>query len=243
VDLVGCGASPKPRYFEYSLRSQARALLDFIEAKELTDLTLVGHSMGGGIALLVALSLQQAGRPLRGLIVIDSISYAQTLPLFIKLLRTPLIGRLVLRLPVDLQVRYVLNMAYYDRTKITSTTIADYAAPLRAPAARSALLATARHLIPNDIEALAEQFGTISAPTLVIWGRHDAVVPLSNGLRLHSAITGSTMTIIDDCGHVSPEEMPARTLETMSEFFLRVSPYDVDAIAVEQNTLAALPKP
>jgi pimeloyl-ACP methyl ester carboxylesterase len=225
VDLIGCGESPKPRNFDYSLLSQARAVLDFIDAKDLTDLVLVGHSMGGGIALLVATAWRQAARPLlRGLVVIDSISYAQPLPLFMKLLRTPLIGSLALKLPVEIQVRYVLRRAYYDRKKITSTTVADYANPLRTPAARYALLATARHLIPDDIDEVAKTFPTITVPTLILWGRQDAIVPLANGQRLYNAIVGSDMAIIDYCGHVPPEEMPARTLETLREFVLKVSP-------------------
>ena len=236
VDLMGCGASPKPRYFDYSLRNQARAVLNFIDFKGLTDLILVGHSTGGGIALLIALSLQQTERRLlRGLVVIDGICYPQRLPLFIRLLRTPLIGPLALRLPVDIQVLYVLSVAYHDRKKITCATIADYANPLRAPAARSTLLTIARQLIPDDIDALAETFPTITVPTLILWGRHDAVVPLSNGRRLHKAIAGSTMIIIDDCGHVSPEEMPAQTLEALNEFFLRVSQPGRDATEVAQH--------
>jgi pimeloyl-ACP methyl ester carboxylesterase len=223
VDLVGCGASPKPRCFDYSLRSLAAAVLDFINVKGLNDLILVGHSAGGGIALMIALWLQQAARPLlRGLVVVDGISYPQPLPLFIKLLRTSLVGPLTLQLPIYLQVRYALHLAYYNREKITPDTISGYANPLRDAAARAALLATARGLIPDNVDKLVEAFSTIAVPTLILWGRHDAIVPLSNGLRLHGAIAGSAMTIFDDCGHVPPEEMPAQTLEALTNFITKV---------------------
>jgi pimeloyl-ACP methyl ester carboxylesterase len=222
LDLLGFGASPKPRDFDYSLRSQARVVLDFIKAQALSDLILVGHSMGGGIALLIALELQRASPTLlRGLILIDAISYAQPLPLFIKLLRTPIVGRLALRLPVELQVRYVLDIAYYDRHKITATTVADYADPLRDAAARSALLATAWELIPEDSEVLANTFSMINVPTLVLWGKNDAIVPLANGLRLHQAIRHSDIAIIENCGHIPPEERPQQAVEAFTEFFSR----------------------
>jgi pimeloyl-ACP methyl ester carboxylesterase len=87
-------------------------------------------------------------------------------------------------------------------------------------------LATARHLVPDDVGGLAEKYRTITAPTLILWGRHDAVVPLSNGQRLHNAIAGSTLRIIDDCGHVPPEEMPAKTLEAITGFILSLSAPD-----------------
>jgi pimeloyl-ACP methyl ester carboxylesterase len=223
VDLVGCGTSPKPRSFDYSLGGLAAAVLDFIEVKELNDLVLVGHSAGGGIALMIALWLQQAARPLRGLVVIDGISYPQSLPLFIKLLRTPILGPLVVQLPAYLQVCYALRIAYYNQKMITRETISSYADPLREAAARGALLATARGLIPDNVDKLVESFSTIAVPTLLLWGRQDAIVPLSNGLRLHRAIAGSLMTIFDDCGHVPPEEMPVQTLEVLTNFITKVS--------------------
>jgi pimeloyl-ACP methyl ester carboxylesterase len=223
VDLLGFGASPKPIDFDYSLRSQARVVLDFIEAEGLRDLILVGHSMGGGIALLVALELQRASPALlRGLVLIDAISYAQRLPLFVKLLRTPVVGRLAILLPVELQVRYVLGVAYYDRSKITATIVSEYADPLRDAAARSALLATARELIPADSDALASMFPTINVPTLVLWGKNDPIVPLANGFRLHQAIRDSSIAVVENCGHIPPEEMPLQTLDALNEFFLRV---------------------
>ncbi|HEX2227526.1 MAG TPA: alpha/beta fold hydrolase, partial [Candidatus Binatia bacterium] len=96
LDLKGHGASPKPVDSAYSLRDQADLVAEFIKQHDLRDLTLVGHSMGGGIALLVSLGfLNEAPGRISSLILIDTIAYPQKLPGFIRLLRFPLLGRLV----------------------------------------------------------------------------------------------------------------------------------------------------
>ncbi len=59
LDLRGFGRSKKPRDGNYTLESQAAAVLDVIDTLDLDDVTLIGHSMGGGVALLVAMRLEQ----------------------------------------------------------------------------------------------------------------------------------------------------------------------------------------
>src|SRR4051794_24109015 len=75
VDLRGCGQSEKPLDERYALRDHAAAIRDFILELDLNDVTLLGHSMGGGIALLVALDLlRRADGRLRSLVLIDSLA-------------------------------------------------------------------------------------------------------------------------------------------------------------------------
>jgi len=221
LDLKGFGGSFKPRDGRYSVHDQAALVLDCIDALRLTGLTLVGHSFGGGVALVTALELLRS-RPsaLSSLILIDAACYRQPMPLFIRVLRWPVAGPLVQALaPARLQVRTVLRLAYHDGGLIPDASIEAYAAPLRAPGGRAALRATAQQIVPADIDALVARYPTIDVPTLVVWGRHDRIVPLEFGERLHRAIPRSRLVIVENSGHVPHEETPVPVREAIAAFF------------------------
>jgi len=92
IDLKGFGLSPKPADNEYSAEDQAELVADFIVKKDLSDVTIIGHSLGGAIGLLTAVKLQARRRKSpHSLVLIDTIAYKQPLPFFIKLLRLPML--------------------------------------------------------------------------------------------------------------------------------------------------------
>ena len=220
LDLKGHGAAPKPNNEEYSLHDQAELVAAFIMDNGLQDVTLIGHSLGGGVALLVALKFaSKDSNPISSLILIDSVAYSQPLPGFIRILRVPVLAQLlVCVVPNRLQTLQVLKLAYYDADKITDETIEAYSAPLSLPGAHHALIETAKRIIPEDIEEISRRYGTIRVPILLVWGKHDRIVPLELGERLHRSIASSELVVIDDAGHVPQEETPAATLEAMQKF-------------------------
>jgi pimeloyl-ACP methyl ester carboxylesterase len=98
----GAGESPKPYDHRYSMFEQAELIYRFIHQNDLHQVTLVGHSFGGGVALLVALRLtQQEPSRLSRLILLDTIAYPQKLPGVIRMLRMPVLGWLGLHLIPD----------------------------------------------------------------------------------------------------------------------------------------------
>jgi pimeloyl-ACP methyl ester carboxylesterase len=220
LDLKGHGASPKPLDSAYSLRDQADLAVDFINQHDLRDLTLVGHSMGGGVALLVALKFAgQAADRIASLILIDTVAYPQTLPGFIRLLRVPVLGPVITTItPSTLQARLVLKLAYFDDSRITAAAVAAYSAPLRIPGAGHALVETARQIIPKDLEAISSQYPKLKMPSLIIWGSHDRVVPLETGRRLNQALPNSRLVIIPESGHIPQEETPEKVLPEILQF-------------------------
>ncbi len=218
LELKGHGRSDKPIDGKYSVHDQAELVLNFIARHDLKNLVLVGHSFGGGVALVTALKLQSQGRGLNGLILIDSAGYRQKFPFFMAVLRTPLVGRLPLLLSDEFGTRKVLEEAYFDSKKITEETIKAYAEPLKLPGAKYALRQTVLSLPPADIDDLEKSYPTIQVPTLLIWGREDKVVPLELGERLNQAIRGSELVIIDQCGHMPQEEWPDKVGEEIQKF-------------------------
>jgi pimeloyl-ACP methyl ester carboxylesterase len=226
VDLKGFGQSDKPFDARYSVYDQAELLIQLIEDKDLRDLTLVGHSFGGGISLLLALEAQQRldGRISR-LVLLDSIAYPQNIPVFFRMLDVPLVSQLGVRMvPPTVQTRVALKIAYFDDSKITPEEVEAYAAPLKTAAGKHAIIHSARQIVPEDIAELSERYKTIDLPTLILWCDHDRIVPLEVGLKLRRTLPNSTLRLVEDCGHMPQEEQPGSTLELLRDF-LTGSPF------------------
>ena len=219
-DLKGFGLSPKPADDRYSAVDQADLISNFIIEKRLTDVTLIGHSFGGAVALLTALKLQAQGQtPLHSLVLIDTIAYEQPLPFFIKLLRLPLLGRLFMDvLSEEAQVAFILGVVYYDKTKITKDTIAAYAKPLKEAGAKTALIKTAKLIIPPHIEDIVSSYTAIHSPTLIIWGQHDKIVPLGIGSRLTNQLPNAKFIPPFPSGHAPHEEVPLLVIPEIVNF-------------------------
>jgi pimeloyl-ACP methyl ester carboxylesterase len=220
VDLKGFGQSDKPFDGRYSVYDQAELLAQLIEDKDLRDLTLVGHSFGGGVALLLALEANQRldGR-ITWLVLLDSIAYPQNIPVFFRLLDVPLVSQLGVRMvPPLVQTRVALQIAYFDDSKIDPEEIELYAAPLKTAAGKHAIIHSARQIVPEDIESLSERYKTIELPTLILWCDHDRIVPLEVGIKLRRTLPNSTLRLIEDCGHMPQEEQPASTLALIKGF-------------------------
>jgi pimeloyl-ACP methyl ester carboxylesterase len=219
VDLKGCGKSPKPGDTHYSIQEHADEIYKLILAENLTKLTLVGNSLGGGIALLVAIRLceQEPGR-LSKLILIDSAGDKRYLPPHLRLVRSILGAPLVYLAPSKLAAKMTLRTCYYDRNKMTAEQVAAYAGPMASRGGRHALLQMCRQCIPPNADERLAKVSTITVPTFILWGRQDRVIPLRVGELLHQAIPNSTLEIIEQCGHIPQEENPDETIALISKF-------------------------
>jgi len=220
IDLKGFGKSPKPDDRAYSVYDQAHLVIDLIKEQGLKDVTLVGHSFGGGVALVSALYLTRSMPGLlEKLVLIDNVAYSQEIPFFIEVLATPVIGMLVANLtPATVQVRNVLDKAYYNDDLITDDAVTAYAAPLKNADAVNAMLTTASSILPADLDKLSREYPTLHVPTQIIWGDHDEIVPLSVGEKLHEAIKDSDFHVIKSCGHIPQEECPEQTIPLIVDF-------------------------
>ncbi|MBX2804484.1 MAG: alpha/beta hydrolase [Hyphomicrobiales bacterium] len=220
IDLKGFGKSDKPLDSRYSLLDHARLIEDFILRRKLRDVTLAGHSYGGGIALAVALNLQESGYDhVSKLILVNSIAYRQPLPFFFQVLRVPIVGELGLSLvPPEVQMARALTIAYYEDRKVTDETIDAYASSLRSEGGRHALLHTIDQLDPELADSFSRRYKNIELPALVMWCSHDKIVPLGYGRRLAKNLPNADFTLIPDCGHIPHEEQPEATLKAIRKF-------------------------
>lgn len=207
IDLPGAGDSPAPRRFRYSLEQFADVLTDFIVLKDLRRLTLVGASLGAAVILLALLRNREAlSYRVRALCLIDAVAYPQELPLFLEMLRSPMVGPLAVDLPslltgVPLPSRMWDFAQYYGRRRV-----------------RDAIVRTAQLIDSERLEHYVERLGTITLPALVLWGRRDGIVPLRHGRRLASDLPRARLLVFDDCGHSPQTDCPDKVITALRGF-------------------------
>lgn len=209
LDLKGFGRSEKPLDEAYSPADQAALLVAFLERRGLTDVTLVGHSIGGTVALLAAIELQRRDpQRIARLALIDSPAYPQPEPTVIGLLKAPFLSSLVFALaPPEWPARMALGHQR-EAGSVDDTDIAAYAEPYREAGARHALIETARHMEPTDWGALTARIPSVRQPTLLVWCIGDTLVPAATGLRLSRALPDNRLATIEGCVHSPPDEKP-----------------------------------
>lgn len=215
IDLKGFGFSGKPDG-DYTRRAQARLVAHLLSQLKIAKAWLAGNSMGGEVALNVALENPQL---VAGLILIDSAGVevkggGSLAPAYVRL---PLVGRVLtaLALTSNKLVREGLEKSFFDDAKISDERVAQYYRPLRT---RSGQLAALRTRTQADQFPLEPDLGKITARTLIIWGAEDALIPLAAGRKMNSLIKNSTFVIVEKCGHVPQEEMPERVVDEVTAF-------------------------
>jgi len=230
VDMKGHGSAPKPDDDRYSPHDHADMIHGLIVERDLRRLTLVGHSLGGGVALLTALRLLDDGDGrLRRMVIVAGASHPQRFPPFVALARHPrLVSALVRLLGTHRMIRFVLRSIVRRPDGVTPSQVEGYAAPLSTPEAMSALITTALQILPDDLEATIERYPLIDVPALLLWGRQDRVVPLSVGESLAEALPRGRLVVLEECGHLPAEELPVESLKALEDF-LDANPIAVSA--------------
>jgi pimeloyl-ACP methyl ester carboxylesterase len=215
VDLKGFGFSGKPDG-DYSRRAQATLVTHLLEHLHIEQAWLCGNSMGGAVALNVALA--NPGR-VAGLILIDSagIDVKGSGSLAPSYLLVPIVGRILIALSLtsDKLVREGLQKSFYDRAKVTDERVAYYYRPLQT---RGGQLAALRARTQADQFPLEPELARLNVPTLILWGNQDALIPLEAGRKLNALIKDSKLVTFDLCGHLPQEELPARTVDEITKF-------------------------
>ena len=115
-------------------------------------------------------------------------------------------------------IRRALQAIVHDRATITDDQVAAYAKPLEARAGVRALLDVGRQIVPDNLDELSSRYVELDLPVLLMWGRHDRVVPLAVGRRLEADLRNGRLEILEECGHVPAEELPEESLAILESF-------------------------
>lgn len=242
-DLPGHGRSEKPRA-DYSLGAQAGFLRDLLAALGHERATVVGTSLGGGIAMQFA--YQHPDRCERLVLVCAGGLGDEVMPL----LR-------VLALP---GAEYVMPVAFQPFIRNGVETVAGWFAKVGlrpAPATeemwraytslgdadtRSAFVQTLRAVVDHKgqrVSAKDKLYLAEDVPTLIIWGSEDPVIPVDHAHEAAAAMPGAALEIMDGCGHFPYAEDPQRFSQLLLDFVSSTEAASLDVAALSRR-LAAL---
>lgn len=204
LDLYGHGESdrPAPDKFGYDLPALADLVAATLDALGLPKAHVWGHSMGGAVAL--SLAARHPGKIDR-LLLEDAAFYPVPLPFIGKVVLMPVVGRLIFtNLYSRRDFAAFERTAYTDPSLFSEEAIDYYWERFNRAGGRAALYATFKHTITALDDHSADP-ARIKAPTLIVWGEDDKIVPVAHGRRLATEIAGARLEVLK-CGHVPHEE-------------------------------------
>jgi pimeloyl-ACP methyl ester carboxylesterase len=202
LDLLGYGLSDKPKDASYSIADQASLVESFLVREHLPQVDLAGWSMGGWIAMRVAL---QHPDNVRRLVLFDSAGLRFKLDfnpnLFQPASPTDLAALEELLVPHPQPLPGFLAVALLRRGDRTGWVVHRSVQSMM----------TGADLVDN-------QLGSLTMPVLIGWGEKDRLIPLAVGYQLHALIPQSVLDIYADCGHLAPGQCASQVGPSLIDF-------------------------
>jgi pimeloyl-ACP methyl ester carboxylesterase len=227
-DLLGHGSSDKPRG-DYSVPAYANGMRDLLGVLDIDRVTLVGHSLGGGVAMQFAYQFPHRTERL-ALVSTGGVGRGVTPALRLASLPGAHLALASLRLPpVRTQTALVIRLLQLLDTGIgvDAPDLLRVVDALPDSASRDAFIRTLRAVVDwrgQVVTMLDRCYLTAGMPTLVVWGSRDAVVPASHAKVAHAAMPGSRLEIFEGSGHFPFHADPQRFLALLKDFIATTEP-------------------
>jgi pimeloyl-ACP methyl ester carboxylesterase len=237
-DLLGHGLSAKPRG-DYSLGAYASGIRDLLSVLGLPRATVVGHSLGGGIAMQFAYQFPQS---IDRLVLVDSGGLGNEVSLLLRAATLP-------------GAEYVLPLLFGPVARTTGSTvgriagrlgirgsanvrgIAESFASLGDGDARRAFVHTARSVIDPSgqrVDARDRLYLSEGIPTLLVWGERDPIIPVAHGRRAHELMPHSRLEVFPGAGHFPFNDDPDRFVAVVGDFIAGTDPAALDDAGVQR---------
>jgi pimeloyl-ACP methyl ester carboxylesterase len=219
LDMVGSGHTNKPSV-SYSLGYLAQFVNDFMEVQTIDRANLIGHSLGGGVALQFTIQFPEK---VDKLVLVSSAGLGREVHLAFRLSSLPLIGNWLSR-PSRKGTAQFLTDCYFDQDLITDELVEFNYQLASQPGAQQSFLSTVRTLgnfrglRDHVVSSIVDNIAAITAPTLIIWGQQDRILPMEHAKVAANKIPNVRLHIFDPCGHCPPEERPEEFNTLVLEF-------------------------
>ena len=229
-DLLGHGQSDKPRA-DYSVAAYANGMRDLLSVLDIDQVTVVGHSLGGGVAMQFVYQFPQM---VERLVLIGAGGVTKDVNIALRLASLPGGSEALslLRLPLVLPTLQFAGQAL--GSVIGSTGVGRdipnalrILADLPEPTASAAFSRTLRAVVDwrgQVVTMLDRCYLTESVPVQLVWGEQDAMIPVSHGHMAHAAMPGSRLEIFPDSGHYPFHQHPDRFVDLIEHFIDTTAP-------------------
>lgn len=225
LDLPGHGLSEK-KIPDYSALYAAHFLNSFLTALGVSRAYIVGESLGGALAM--ALAVYHPERVAK-LVLSNSAGLGGEISLGFRLLGIPGLRTLLaifLTAPNRRVIKFVQRSATYQKQVITDEWVNQVCALARQPGLRQTVLGLARFGLDwrgqrrAAWEPVFKRLGEISAPTLILWGAQDTLIPVTHAYTAQRCIAGAKLRIFEECGHMTHMEVPQEFNRVVLDFLL-----------------------
>jgi pimeloyl-ACP methyl ester carboxylesterase len=211
-DLPGFGLTGPDPAGDYTDARTVNILAALMDRLGVQKASLIGNSLGGKIAWNFAVEY-----PARvdKLVLISPDGFASPGFEYNKKPKLPLLLQLLPYMLPKFLLRMNLAVAYANPAKLSDATLTRYWDMMRAPGDRTAMLARMQQVMLQDPAPLLKQ---IKAPTLILWGEQDGMIPFSNAADYKRDIPNATLVALPGLGHVPFEEAPDVSLPPVAAF-------------------------
>lgn len=212
LDLPGSGLSPPDVGNDYSDTRSIALITALLDARGLQKVSLLGHSIGGRIAWTLAATAPQR---VDKLVLLAPDGFASPGFEYGKPAQVPAAMGLMRWVAPRWLLRMNLEPGYFQAQALSEDKLSRYHDLMRAPGARAAMLARWQQTTLREPQPLLQH---IQAPTLLVWGREDAMIPFSNATDYQQSIARNTLLALDSMGHLAMEENPQQALPGVLQF-------------------------
>jgi pimeloyl-ACP methyl ester carboxylesterase len=214
-DLPPHGRSPAPPEGDYTVEGQVRGILNFLDRGGIEQAALIGNSLGGGLALLLAGEYPER---FPALVLLAPAVAVSRVPYIFYPLRLPVLGPLLAPLLGPWIIPPALRLIYGRRDLITPEVVAGYAAPFRDFRRRLAFGRLCRQLNPLRLDRVEFLLHQIRQPVSLVWGARDRILPVRQSYWIEKRLPNSQLHILAEVGHAPQEEAPAAVNQIIIAF-------------------------
>jgi pimeloyl-ACP methyl ester carboxylesterase len=230
-DLLGHGDSAKPRG-DYSLGALASGIRDLLVALGHDRVTVVGHSLGGGIAMQFIYQFPERAERLA---LVSSGGLGREVSTLLRLLSLPgseyllALGCARQVMTARAKVAGLLTKVGLRPAPALEEIMRSYAA-LGDAGTRTAFLHTLRSVVDvggQRVSANDKLYLAAEVPTLIVWGERDPLIPVAHARAAHDALPGSRLELFEDSGHFPHRDDPERFSSLLAAFIDATDPADL----------------
>lgn len=218
-DLLGFGQSDKPWPADTSIWGHADCLTYAFRTLGLTDITLVGFGLGGGVAQTLATRLYSD--EVARLVLINSYAYEHA---FAPDWPFPEMEKhhdpeLAHSMNVE-QAQAELRQALPGGAAggLSADRLNSYLAEWNSDLGKNVIMQQVRNMLPLYMNSVASDLIALDRPLLLIWGERDAVTPLALGQRIANEARQARLEVVPGAGHLILDEAPDRVASLLASF-------------------------